>query len=579
SPSQSSKRERLQPTRRSPRLSSKRERLQPTRKSPRLSAKKSSASHQILPPSPKRTKGKKKERAEDLDELPYNLYSSIESLDSLVMMDDIEEEDEEMEAVYDDQTTVVTPSKEAVSAAATQGIPAAALVEQPPHVDAATKKTLPDSDSRQQAGADPAKQDLREESREGDVDGLQWVPKPASANSGNPVADAVMMDSKCLGVALLYRIKRTKKTGASVPEEDVIQLEDYDVEEPEDDQEPPTAADLHAAAAAEPTADLPAVAADESTAPDTPTEPVPDIAEQADRGAIEVDHPATPTSVPAAAGQLDLEIVEVDHPAPVIAPITPEPAANGQHDLGIIEVDQPAAVVAPTSSSSSPTEGEDADVTILEQPTTSSLRPLDKPTSSRRALRSQKRVTQSPTRGVLEKPITKRRARRNAKVTFPDQADSDVEVVEQPRAAIATAALQLQQAISTIAAFDYLGNLMAAAAGAATYYTRRIMVAHSKSKVNRRRRAREEIITVSDDDEPMDEAPPTPTDTVSSGSEEVEVIDLDNEPEEPADPSAHEEAPIAPVSSDSEEVEVIVLDDEPEEPIDPSAVNEVPVAP
>ncbi|GMR49363.1 hypothetical protein PMAYCL1PPCAC_19558, partial [Pristionchus mayeri] len=122
--------------------------------------------------------------------------------DSLVMMDDIEEEDEEMERVYDDQTTVATPTEKAATAAVaapTEEIPAAPHFEQLPSVDAATERSKPDSDSLQEevtAPANPDKQDLRQvESRDDqkDVYDMQWAPKHASANSGNPVVDALMM--------------------------------------------------------------------------------------------------------------------------------------------------------------------------------------------------------------------------------------------------------------------------------------------------------------------------------------------------------------------------------------------------
>ncbi|GMR55266.1 hypothetical protein PMAYCL1PPCAC_25461, partial [Pristionchus mayeri] len=151
---------------------------------------------------PKRIEAKKEERADYADDLPYNLDSSFESLDSLVMMDDIEEEDEEMEGVYYDQTTVDTPTEEdatAAFAAPTEEIPAAPHVEQLPSTDAATERSKPESDSLKEAATapvDPTKQDLREEESGGEHDdeyGMQWVPKPASANSGNPVVDALMM--------------------------------------------------------------------------------------------------------------------------------------------------------------------------------------------------------------------------------------------------------------------------------------------------------------------------------------------------------------------------------------------------
>ncbi|GMR49362.1 hypothetical protein PMAYCL1PPCAC_19557 [Pristionchus mayeri] len=106
-------------------------------------------------------------------------------------------------------------------------------------------------------------------------------------------------------------------------------------------------------------------------------------------------------------------------------------------------LDNTGAAAVPTTPATlhaTPTEEEDADVIMLDQPT-----------ASRHSHRSQKRVT-SPTRGVLRKTFTKRRAGKNRKVTFTNQADSDIEVLEkQPAVAQLTYPVRAMTDASSLA--------------------------------------------------------------------------------------------------------------------------------
>ncbi|GMR54789.1 hypothetical protein PMAYCL1PPCAC_24984, partial [Pristionchus mayeri] len=330
--------------------------------------------------------------------------------------------------------------------------------------------------------------------------------------------------------ALIYRIKSTKKPGANVPEEDVIQLED--IEEPGNNQGLPTAADPPAAAATEPTSH--SAAAEDPTVPDALTAPVPDLAEQADRGSIEVDHSAAAVIEPS-------------------APISPL-AEEAEGDIIVLDNSAPAAApTALTTLTSAPTEREE--IIILDDQPTTSRRALELPPALRHSHRRQKRVSESPIHGVLEKTITKRRITKNRKVTFSDRADSDITVLQQqPAAAFAHATYSL----AALAAVTFLANAIAASRAPNAFYTRNSMAPHSKSNFKGQRSGRPKVITLSDVDESRDEAPPAPTAPVSSNSKEVEVIELDDEPEESGDPSALEEVPVAQTAGDQSDDNMVL---------------------
>ncbi|GMR55267.1 hypothetical protein PMAYCL1PPCAC_25462, partial [Pristionchus mayeri] len=136
-------------------------------------------------------------------------------------------------------------------------------------------------------------------------------------------------------------------------------------------------------------------------------------------------------------------------------------------------------------------------------------------------------------------------------------ADSDIEVLEQPPAA---AVAQLTYPVRAMTDVTSLAKAIASATDASVDYLRSIMAAFSKGNIKRRRRARAEVITLSDNDESLGEVPPARTGKVSSVTKELEVVELDDEPEEPADPSAIEEMPIAPVVGDQSDDDVMVID-------------------
>ncbi|GMR54767.1 hypothetical protein PMAYCL1PPCAC_24962, partial [Pristionchus mayeri] len=338
--------------------------------------------------------------------------------------------------------------------------------------------------------------------------------------------------------ALIYRINSTKKAGTNVPGEDVIQLED--VEEPGNDQGPPTPVDPPAAAATEPTGDP--AAAEDPTVPDALTVPVADFAEQADRGSIEVDQPAA--------------VIDPTAPAPPLA-------EDAQDDIIVLDNTAPSSPpAAPTTLAYSPTEREE--IIMLDDQPTSSRRSLEIPSTLRHSHRRQKRVSESPTRGVQRKTISKRRFTKNRKVTFTNRADSDITVLQQqPAAAVAHATYPL----TAMAALTFLAKVIVESRAANAFNARNSMSPHTKGIFKRQRRGRPEVITLSDDEETMDRRPHSSTAPVSSNSKEVEIIELDDEPEEPKDPSASEEVSITPGTGDQSDDFAMVLDQSADVPV------------